>query len=732
MEMNDNSREQTLPFANEEEYLAGLFQLEAIRLKFYYNSEIAALGERPRSVNKFLPSMDEVGCLLEKKIEEQAPSGEFQVMLSWEEYFRARIGSPSSGNVDPYGAAPAEETSFASGAAFAGEKLCRRFSLSEFGRSALVLSLMAEIDGDYRSILQFLQGNIDSSYPTPEFCAKVFFHQKRQLVLEFYREAEKELGALSLLFPALAESETPYLAQMIPDRRLISLVMGGGDVSPYYLESCDSAADLPPLFFREKERQKAEACLQGKPGGLIFLYGEKGAGKKHFIRHLCREESGVVFCHLSLVEEEPPGKKEKQALSVALREAVFQNVPLAITGLESYDQEQKKRLVRWVRQETEVKCPAVFLLCDNETPFWGEDELFLLELAPLDESQRRQVWEFYSTGDLFQGDWKLSSLANTFAFTPGRIVTALQTARHLSGGPGNPLDKELIYQVCYGLVEHKLAEKAKRVKTNFCWADLKLAKEEKEILRDICNRVKNKHIVMSEWGFSRILPYGGGISAVFAGPPGTGKTMAAQVMANELNMELYQTDLSQVVDKYIGETEKNIRLIFDQARKSNSILFFDEADALFGKRVEAVSSNDRFANIESSLLLQCMEEYSGISLLATNHYSAIDPAFVRRFKYLVNFRLPDAGLRLEIWESVFPQGAPLSEELDFPWLAGKFELTGAYIKNIALSAAFLAAEEGAAVNMLHILKGLKREMAKESRMLEQSQLGSFGYLFGSL
>lgn len=209
--------------------------------------------------------------------------------------------------------------------------------------------------------------------------------------------------------------------------------------------------------------------------------------------------------------------------------------------------------------------------------------------------------------------------------------------------------------------------------------------------------------------------------------------MAAQVVANELNMELYQIDLSQVVDKYIGETEKNIRLIFEQAKKSNSILFFDEADSLFGKRVEsAANANDRFANIESSMLLQCMEQYSGISLLATNNYSAMDPAFVRRFKYLINFRMPDAGLRLEIWKSVFPQEVPLEEDVDFRWLAQRFDLTGAYIKNIALSAAFAAAEEGRPVNMLHILKGLKREMVKEGRTLEKSKLESFGYLFGDL
>lgn len=722
MSVQEQSLQQTGPLTDEQDYLSGIFMLETLRLKFYYNTEIAAMEERPRSINRFLPSVEEVGHLLDQKIETRVPSSDFPVMLAWEEYFRERLG-------------PAAEEAVPEGPDFALERLCRRLGLSEFGRSAAVLSLLAETDGDYRAVFQFLQGNVDLAYPTPEVCAKVFFHQKKQGVSEFYRETEKEIEALTLVFPALAESTSPYLERMIPDRRLTSMLMGSGDFFPDYLEAYGPAGDLPPLFFREREWEKAGIYLQGKPGGLLYLYGEKGAGKKHFIRHLCREKGAeAVFCHLSLLaqEEDAPGKRHKQALRTALREAVFRQAFLVVSGLESYETEQKKRLIRWLQKETARKCAAVFVLADEEAPLSGEDDLLLLEFPALDESRRHQVWEYYSKDDTLQGGWTLSALANTFVLSPGRMVTALETARRLSGGPGRPLEKELVYNVCYGLMEHKLAEKAKRIKTKFQWADLKLARDDKEILRDLCNRVKNKHIVMSEWGFSGKLPYGGGVSAVFAGPPGTGKTMAAQVVANELSMELYQIDLSQVVDKYIGETEKNIRLIFDQARKSNSILFFDEADSLFGKRVEAANSNDRFANIESSLLLQCMEEYSGISLLATNHYSAIDPAFVRRFKYLVNFRMPDEGLRLEIWKSVFPQGVPLSDELEFPWLAAQFALTGAYIKNIALSAAFFAAEEGIAVNMAHILRGLKREMTKEGRMLEESQLGSYGYLFNDL
>ncbi len=581
-------------------------------------------------------------------------------------------------------------------------------------------------------MLRFLQGNANLSYPTPEFCARVFFHQKLKTSAECYREAETELPALALLFPALAESEFPYLEQLIPDRRLMSLAMGDGSFLPPYLEEYLPQTALDPLFFRDEEMVKAEEYIRLNPGSLFWLYGEKGAGKKHFIRHFCqRSGRQAVFCHLSLLAAEDEEKKEiehKAALRTGIREAVFRQAPFAVTGLEGYEKEEKQSMIRWLTGETKEKCMATFLAADEEKPFLGDSELFRLAFPLPDENQRARLWEHYSAGDTLADDLRLPFLINTFAFTPGRIAAALHAARRQAGGEGGVIGREQIYHVCYGLIDHSLEEKATRVRTVFAWDDLKLAREEKEALRDLCNRVKNKRIVMAEWGFSRKLPYGTGVSAVFAGPPGTGKTMAAQVVANELNMELYQIDLSQVVDKYIGETEKNIRLIFDQAKKSNSILFFDEADSLFGKRVEnAANANDRFANIESSMLLQCIEQYSGISLLATNNYSAMDPAFIRRFKYLINFRMPDAGLRLEIWKSVFPGAVSLEEDVDFRWLAERFDLTGAYIKNIALSAAFAAAEEGGPVNMLHILKGLKREMMKEGRTLEQSQLESLGY-----
>ena len=203
---------------------------------------------------------------------------------------------------------------------------------------------------------------------------------------------------------------------------------------------------------------------------------------------------------------------------------------------------------------------------------------------------------------------------------------------------------------------------------------------------------------------------------LFSGPPGTGKTMAAEVIANELQLELYKIDLSQVVSKYIGETEKNLNRIFTAAETANAILFFDEADALFGKRSEVRDAHDRYANIEIGYLLQKMEEYEGISILTTNLRQNLDEAFVRRLAFTVHFPSPDEASRRRIWAGIWPSEMPLSEEVDLDCLARQFKLSGGNIKNIALAAAFLAAEAGSPVTMSHVLQGTKREYQKMGKV----------------
>jgi SpoVK/Ycf46/Vps4 family AAA+-type ATPase len=212
------------------------------------------------------------------------------------------------------------------------------------------------------------------------------------------------------------------------------------------------------------------------------------------------------------------------------------------------------------------------------------------------------------------------------------------------------------------------------------------------------------------------------VTILFAGPPGTGKTMAAEIMAGELGLDLFKIDLSGVVSKYIGETEKNLEHIFDEAATSNAILFFDEADSLFGKRSEVKDSHDRYANLEISYLLQRMEAYDGVTILATNLRANLDEAFTRRLQFAIDFPFPEEDDRLRIWNALFPPGVPRDSGLDFARLASRFKIAGGNIRNVIVNAAYLAAEDGGQVTMQHLLHGTRRELQKMGRLLNEDDL----------
>lgn len=260
------------------------------------------------------------------------------------------------------------------------------------------------------------------------------------------------------------------------------------------------------------------------------------------------------------------------------------------------------------------------------------------------------------------------------------------------------------------------------VRLGYEWEDLVLEASQKDLLRHICDRVHYRRVVMEDWGFARKSLYGNGISAVFYGSPGTGKTMAAQVLAGELGLELYKIDLSQLVSKYIGETEKNLGEVFDEARRRNIILFFDEADALFARRSEVGSSNDRYANMETGYLLQKLEEYEGITILATNFINNLDDAFKRRIRFFVRFPFPDPDMRLRLWKKMIPEQARIEEKLELERWAGKFELTGSDIREIVTSSAYLAAADGRGIRNEDVLEALRLYYRKLGKRMTKEEL----------
>jgi vesicle-fusing ATPase len=319
-------------------------------------------------------------------------------------------------------------------------------------------------------------------------------------------------------------------------------------------------------------------------------------------------------------------------------------------------------------------------------------------------------------------DSSIDRLVNQFNLGAAAIANAGGMIGRDDSATHRPIATEL-WEICRSQARARLDDLAQRVEAAAGWDDLVLPAFQKQILRDIVVNVRQRARVHDQWGFAAKSSRGLGISALFSGASGTGKTLAAEIMANELCLDLYRIDLSQVVSKYIGETEKNLRRVFDAAETAGAVLLFDEADALFGKRSEVKDSHDRYANIEVSYLLQRMEAYRGLAILTTNMKQALDPAFMRRIRFVVQFPFPDFAERAEIWKRVFPEATPTAE-LDVARLAG-LNVSGGNIRNIALGAAFVAADENVPVTMAHLLRAARAEYAKLERPLTESEIGGW-------
>ncbi|MCC6729956.1 MAG: ATP-binding protein [Chthonomonadales bacterium] len=341
-----------------------------------------------------------------------------------------------------------------------------------------------------------------------------------------------------------------------------------------------------------------------------------------------------------------------------------------------------------------------------------------LDVEPLQPCEQRALWERALGPLAARLDGHLGRLAAQFRLTEPDILGASAAAAPAWLSPQAAADAA--WEACRAQARPRVDRLAERVVSPAGWDDLVLPQPQRETLRDIAAHVRNRARVYQDWGFERRGARGLGISALFAGPSGTGKTMAAEVLANDLRLDLYRIDLSRVVSKYIGETEKNLSRVFDAAEAGGAVLLFDEADALFGKRTEVRDSHDRYANIEVSYLLQRMECYRGLAVLTTNMKAALDPAFLRRIRFVVQFPFPDASARARIWRRAFPDAVP-REGLE-PERLAQLNVPGGSIRNMALHAAFLAAEAGGPVRMAHLLRAARAEYGKLERSLTEPEV----------
>ncbi len=617
---------------------------------------------------------------------------------------------------------PVAEARRAMDEAAAGERfpalniLAERFGLSAFEQEILLLCAALELDPSMAERCSHSQFDPRRPYPTFALALRLFDNPAWDVL-----SPEHPLRYWRMLEINQPANEPLTVAGLRLDERILNFIKGLNYVddrlAPFLapLQPASYAGALPP-----SQEQAAWAIIRhlrlasttGRPP-LIQLVGPDSESKQLVAAHAADELNLNVY-------RLPAGLLPAQAAELESlarlweRESMLMSPVLYLDAseLDNTTTEQAGALGRFLARSS-----GIFWL---DTPQVRADlgrHMAVVEVARPEAAEQRQAWAAALGREVT--DPLPTRLAGQFNLN----LPAIQGAARSALGQGENGSHDLadsVWEVCLRRTSPQLGGLAQKLEPKATWDDLVLPEPEFKLLRQIAGQVGQRSRVYDEWGFREKMNRGFGINALFTGESGTGKTMAAEVIANELRLHLYRIDLSSVVSKYIGETEKNLRRLFDAAEDGGAILFFDEADALFGKRSEVKDSHDRYANIEINYLLQRMEAYRGMAILATNLKSALDQAFLRRLRFIVQFPFPGLAERRKIWSGVFPAGTP-TEGLDFDWLA-RLNLTGGSIHNVAINAAFTAAQAGQPVCMPVVLDAARAEFRKLERPYNEADL----------
>ncbi|WP_367326330.1 AAA family ATPase [Streptomyces sp. HUAS ZL42] len=582
------------------------------------------------------------------------------------------------------------------------------FGLTAFERDIVLLTAADELDPTAAARCAAAAGDPQRAYPT--------------FSLALAALAEPHWSALTPVAPLrrwriveLDDASRLTTSRLRLDERILHFLLG----SPYLdarlhgqLRRGPVPDALPPSYDLAASRL-AEGWA-GAPEGTPLVEVTGGdARSRADVAAAAAARSGLGLYAMS-AEDVPGDPAERDRLSrLWQREAILLPAALLVEVGE-LDRDQR------AATEAFLAGAAVPVVVSSEDPLRSERPHGARVAVPrLDDEEQLDLWdEAFEAVDLDEDE--LRSLVAQFQLPPHVVRTAAASVRRRL-----PYEEELdVAELAWraGLDEARIGmdELGRRIEPRAGWDDLVLHERQTSVLREIVAHVRQRPTVHQEWGFAATLRRGLGVTALFAGGSGTGKTLAAEVMANELGLDLFVIDLSQVVSKYIGETEKNLRRVFDAAERGGALLLFDEADALFGKRSEVKDSHDRYANLEVSYLLMRMEAYRGLAILTTNMKKALDTAFLRRIRFLVDFPFPAEHERAEIWRRVLPPQAPV-KDID-PALLAQLTVAGGSIRNIALSGAFLAAEEGDRLQMRHMLAAARTEYLKLERALTPSEV----------
>jgi hypothetical protein len=600
------------------------------------------------------------------------------------------------------------------GSASALDGVCAAFGLSSFERAVLLMCAGVELDGAFAAVVARAQGAGDRGHAEPTFSLAL------AALPEAHWSAITPAGPLRWWrLIEIAPGPSLTTSGLRIDERVLHHLTGTTHVD-VRLAGFVGVEPSGAGRLVESQRDAAEGIVNAwtdgvRPLPLVQLCGHDPRAHRAVAAAAC-ESLGLSL--LAFPSSSIPS--EPAELSAFARLCERESALLGAALLLEDDDAEEPAIGRLIERFAGAIGSAVILSASGRHASPLRRSVALdVERPAVDE--QRILWR-EELGEAVT-DRAVDSVVSQFALSANGIRDAAMAARASRATSQEQAFEPLLWEACRQQARPRLDGLAQRIDAVARWDDLVLPAPALGSLREVGIHARYRTTVYERWGFAERSRRGLGISALFAGASGTGKTMAAEVLAAELRLDLYRIDLSQVVSKYIGETEKNLRRVFDAAEEGGAVLLFDEADALFGKRTEVKDSHDRYANIEVSYLLQRMEAYRGLAILTTNMKEALDTAFLRRIRFIVQFPFPDAPARAEIWRRIFPPATPV-EGLD-PLRLAQLTLAGGNIRNVAVSAAFLAAEAETAVRMDHVLQAARSEYAKLDKTLTAAETGGW-------
>lgn len=610
--------------------------------------------------------------------------------------------------------------------------LAHMFDLDRHAVDVLLLALAPEVDNRFSRVYAYLQDDVARRWLTPGLALRLLPDLRaiepggRAL---FAADAPLLRHQLIAVESDPAHPHAPLIDRPIKlDDRIVEYLLEHDSIDAQLINVASLEIGGPDLGTvcvtpdTHDDLCRLVALLSAPDAPIVHFVGRRGSGKRTTAIAIAAK-LGRPLLHVNLHDAaRQPDTSFVPLLWRAQREARLQNAVLFLDRLDALP-------VEAVDVVSAALVPGTIMASATrlhlpETP----EAPLTIEFSDVGYRARQQFWTArVASGGLVNHE-DVCELATQFRLTPGQIHRAARLANQrlrLYQDANEASQREILFDSARQQLNPGLNRVARKVEARAAWSDLILPDAQMYQLRAITSQIRHTQTVLDDWGFGARHTLGNGLSVLFSGPSGTGKTMAAGVIARELELDMYAIDLSGVVSKYIGETEKNLSQIFEEADSANAILFFDEADALFGKRSEVKDAHDRYANIEISYLLQRMEQYDGVAILATNFAQNLDDAFTRRIGHIVEFPLPRSTDRERIWRGLIPELAPVSKDVDFGFLAENFELTGGNIRNAVTAGAFLAAEDGDAISMRHLVQGVARELGKLGRPLARADFGTY-------